>query len=81
MVGTAIRVVGALFVFFGVLRRHLCMCPMGISGQLFRVYGGGSLPEGASSPSTVRTVRRAAFSRRASTWLLVNVLYDVDTTN
>ena len=46
IISGAIRVIGALFLFFGVLSTSFVHVPDGYLGQLFRVYGGGSLTEG-----------------------------------
>jgi hypothetical protein len=45
-IGAAVRALGVLLIFFGVLTTSYVHVPDGHLGQLFRVYGGGSLPEG-----------------------------------
>src|SRR6516225_9673827 len=42
----AIRAVGAFIILFSAVSTSFVNVPDGHLGQLFRVYGGGSLPEG-----------------------------------
>jgi hypothetical protein len=78
---TALRLLGAAAVIASVASTSFVFVPDGNLGQLFRVYGGGPLTEG-------RIVAvRGENGPQAKTlppgfhaWLLVNVLYDVDTT-
>ena len=79
-VDTALRVIGVLAILFAVASTSFVHVPDGYLGQLFRVYGGGSLTEGHILAVRGENGPQARFSRRASiSGSLVNVLYDVDT--
>ena len=77
---TALRLLGAVAIIASVASTSFVLVPDGNLGQLFRVYGGGPLTDG-------RIVAvRGENGPQAKTlppgfhaWLLVNVLYDVDT--
>jgi hypothetical protein len=76
----AIRFVGALIVVFGVLSTSYVHVPDGHLGQLFRVYGGGSLPEGKIVAVDGENGPQARiFTPGFHFELFVNVLYVVDT--
>ena len=80
MIAAAVRVVGALFVFFGVLSTSYVHVPDGHLGQLFRVYGGGSLPEGKIvAVNGENGPQGRIYTPGFHLDLLVNVLYVVDT--
>jgi len=75
-----LRLVGVLIVVFGVLSTSYVHVPDGHLGQLFRVYGGGSLP-----PSKIVAVngengpQARIFTPGFHFEPLVNVLYEVNT--
>ena len=79
---SALRVIGVLGMLFAIASSSFVRVPDGHLGQLFRVYGGGSLTEGRivavhGENGPQATVLTPGFHP----WLLVNILYDVDTTN
>ena len=58
---TSLRIIGVLGMLFAIASTSFVRVPDGHLGQLFRVYGGGSLSEGELSPCTARMARRRAF--------------------
>ena len=80
VIGAAVRVVGVLFLFFGVFSTSYVHVPDGHLGQLFRVYGGGSLPEGKIvAVNGENGPQGRIYTPGFHLDLLVNVLYAVDT--
>jgi regulator of protease activity HflC (stomatin/prohibitin superfamily) len=80
--GIALRIIGAAIVLFAIASTSFVQVPDGHLGQLFRIYGGGSLTEGhivavhgENGPQAQIITPGFQF------WPLVNVLYDVDTSN
>ncbi|MDX2205838.1 MAG: SPFH domain-containing protein [Hyphomicrobiaceae bacterium] len=75
-----LRAVGILAILFAIASTSFVRVPDGHLGQLFRVYGGGALSEGrivavhGENGPQARTLAPGFHP-----WLLVNVLYDVDT--
>src|ERR1700704_2107274 len=79
---TLLRLVGALGIVFAVASTSFVRVPDGHLGQLFRVYGGGSLTEGRIVAVHGENGPQAnILTPGFHPWLLVNVLYDVDTNN
>jgi hypothetical protein len=59
---SVLRMVGVLGMLFAIASTSFVRVPDGHLGQLFRVYGGGSLTEGGGSlPRMVRTAHRRKF--------------------
>jgi hypothetical protein len=78
---TLLRLVGALGIVFAVASTSFVRVPDGHLGQLFRVYGGGSLTDGRIVAVNGENGPQAKILTPGfHPWLLVNVLYDVDTT-
>jgi regulator of protease activity HflC (stomatin/prohibitin superfamily) len=76
----ALRVIGAFAVLFAIASTSFVRVPDGYLGQLFRVYGGGSLTEGRIVAVRGENGPQAKILTPGfHPWLLVNVLYDVDT--
>lgn len=76
----ALRVIGAAAILFAVASTSFVRVPDGHLGQLFRVYGGGSLTEGRIVAVHGENGPQAKILTPGfHPWLLVNVLYDVDT--
>ena len=74
------RVIGALIFFFAIASTSYVHVPDGHLGQLFRVYGGGSLTEGRIVAVHGENGPQAKILTPGfHAWLLVNVLYNVDT--
>ena len=75
-----VRAVGALFVILAVVSTSFVHVPDGHLGQLFRIYGGGSLTDGriiavhGENGPQARTLTPGFHP-----WLLINVIYAVDT--
>ena len=75
-----VRAVGGLFVMMAVASTSFVHVPDGHLGQLFRIYGGGSLTDGriiavhGENGPQARTLTPGFHP-----WLLINVLYAVDT--
>lgn len=77
----AIRAVGALVIIFGVISTSFVQVPDGKLGQLFRVYGGSSLTEGRIIAASGENGPQARIYTPGFHFeLLVNVLYNVNTT-
>jgi hypothetical protein len=79
---TALRVVGMLIVLVGIASTSFVYVPDGHLGLLFRVYAGSSLPQGRIVAVNGENGPQAdlltpGFHPR----LLVNVIYNVDTSN
>ena len=79
---SALRIVGVLGMLFAIASTSFVRVPDGHLGQLFRVYGGGSLTEGRIVAAHGENGPQARILTPGfHPWLLVNVLYDVDTNN
>jgi len=79
---SALRLIGAVAVLFAIASTSFVRVPDGHLGQLFRVYGGGSLTEGRIVAVRGENGPQARILTPGfHPWLLVNVLYDVDTNN
>jgi len=82
LVDNVVRGAGVVLMLFGVVSTSFVQVPDGHVGQLFRVYGGGSLTQGrivavrGENGPQAETLSPGFHFR-----LLVNVLYTVDTTN
>jgi hypothetical protein len=77
----AVRVVGALFIVFGIFSTSYTHVGDGRFAQLFRVYGGGSLQGGKIVAVDGENGPQARILRPGfQVSLLLNVLYDVDAT-
>src|SRR5262245_33204528 len=75
-----VRIVGVIILLFSVLSTSFVHVPDGHLGQLFRVYGGSSLTEGKIVAANGENGPQAEILTPGfHFWLLVNVLYDVDT--
>jgi hypothetical protein len=75
----ALRLVGALAILFAIASTSFVHVPDGYLGQLFRVYGGGSLTEGRILAVRGENGPQARILTPGfHPWLLVNVLYNVD---
>jgi hypothetical protein len=76
----AIRAVGAFIILFSAVSTSFVNVPDGHLGQLFRVYGGGSLPEGRIVAANSENGPQAEILTPGfHFWWLVNVIYTVDT--
>ena len=76
----ALRLVGILIIVFGVLSTSYVHVPDGHLGELFRVYGGGSLPAGKIVAVNGENGPQARiFTPGFHFEPLVNVLYEVKT--
>jgi hypothetical protein len=76
----AVRLAGALVIVFGVLSTSYVFVPDGHVGELFRVYGGGSLPVGRIVAANGENGPQARiFTPGFHFEPLVNVLYEVNT--
>jgi regulator of protease activity HflC (stomatin/prohibitin superfamily) len=74
------RVIGAVIVLFAIASTSFVHVPDGHLGQLFRIYGGGSLTEGRIVAVHGENGPQAKILTPGfHPWLLVNVLYTVDT--
>ena len=74
------RAIGALIFLFAIASTSFVRVPDGYLGQLFRVYGGGSLTEGRIVAVHGENGPQAKILTPGfHPWFLVNVLYDVDT--
>src|ERR1700746_56667 len=76
-----VRAIAALIVVFAIASTSFVHVPDGHLGQLFRIYGGGPLRDGRivavhGENGPQATILTPGFHP----WLLVNVLYTVDTT-
>src|SRR5262249_61524441 len=49
-VDSALRIIGVLAILFAIASTSFVRVPDGYLGQLFRVYGGGALPQGRPLP-------------------------------
>ena len=79
-VDSALRIFGVLAILFAVASTSFVRVPDGYLGQLFRVYGGGSLTEGHILAVHGENGPQAKILTPGfHPWFLVNVLYDVDT--
>ena len=79
---TTLRIIGVLGMLFAIASTSFVRVPDGHLGQLFRVYGGGSLSEGRIVAVHGENGPQASILTPGfHPWLLVNVLYDVDTSN
>src|SRR4249920_2804159 len=77
---TVLRMIGALAILFAIASTSFVRVPDGQLGQLFRVYGGGSLTDGRIVAVHGENGPQAKILTPGfHPWLLVNVLYDVDT--
>jgi len=75
-----LRAIGAVAILFAIASTSFVRVPDGHLGQLFRVYGGGSLGGGRIIAVRGENGPQARIlSPGFHPWLLVNVLYDVDT--
>ena len=75
-----VRAVGLLFVVLAVASTSFVHVPDGHLGQLFRIYGGGSLPAGRIVAVNGENGPQARILTPGfHAWLLVNLLYSVDT--
>jgi len=80
MITNLVRLVGVVILVFSVLSTSFVHVPDGHMGQLFRVYGGSSLTEGRIVAANGENGPQAEILTPGfHFWLLVNVLYDVDT--
>jgi hypothetical protein len=78
-VDSALRIIGVLAILFAIASTSFVRVPDGYLGQLFRVYGGGSLTEGRIVAVHGENGPQAKILTPGfHPWLLVNVLYDVD---
>src|SRR5262249_4143011 len=76
----ALRIIGACAIIFAVASTSFVHVPDGHLGQLFRVYGGGPLTEGRIvAVHSENGPQARILTPGFHPWLLVNVLYDVDT--
>src|SRR5215471_7013323 len=79
---TSLRFIGVLGMLFAIASTSFVRVPDGHLGQLFRVYGGRSLAEGRIVAVHGENGPQASILTPGfHAWLLVNVLYDVDTSN
>ena len=79
-VDSALRIIGVLAILFAIASTSFVRVPDGYLGQLFRVYGGGSLTEGRIVAVHGENGPQAKILTPGfHPWFLVNVLYDVDT--
>jgi hypothetical protein len=79
-VASALRIIGVLAILFAIASTSFVRVPDGYMGQLFRVYGGGSLTEGRIVAAHGENGPQAKILTPGfHPWFLVNVLYDVDT--
>jgi hypothetical protein len=77
---TALRLIGLAAIVFAVASTSFIRVPDGHLGQLFRIYGGGSLSEGRILAVHGENGPQARILTPGfHPWFLVNVLYDVDT--
>ncbi len=78
---TALRLIGAAAILVSIASTSFVHVPDGHLGQLFRVYGGGPLTEGRIVAVRSENGPQAkVLTPGFHLWLLVNVLYNVDTT-
>jgi len=78
-VDSALRIIGVLAILFAIASTSFVRVPDGYLGQLFRVYGGGSLTEGRIVAVHGENGPQAKILTPGfHPWFLVNVLYDVD---
>src|SRR5262249_15912242 len=76
---TALRLIGALAIFFAIASTSFVHVPDGHLGKLFRIYGGGSLTQGRIVAVHGENGPQAKILTPGfHPWPLVNVLYDVD---
>jgi len=74
--------IGAFAIIFSIASTSFVHVPDGHLGQLFRVYGGGSLTEGRIvAVHSENGPQAKILTPGFHAWLLVNVLYDVNTNN
>jgi hypothetical protein len=79
-VDTALRLIGIAAIVFAIASTSFVRVPDGHLGQLFRIYGGGSLAEGRIVGVHGENGPQARILTPGfHPWFLVNVLYDVDT--
>jgi hypothetical protein len=75
-----VRALGVIIVAFAILSTSFVHVPDGHLGQLFRIYGGGSLKEGKILAVNGENGPQAQILTPGfHFWPLVNVLYSVDT--
>src|SRR5262245_49497162 len=80
LIDSALRTSGLAVVALSIASTSFMHVPDGNLGQLFRVYGGGQLTEGRILAVHGENGSQARIlSPGFHFWLLVNVLYDVDT--
>ncbi len=71
-----------MFILFAVASTSFVFVPDGHLGQLFRVYGGGSLTDGRIVAADGENGPQAEiFTPGFHPWFSLNVLYNVDTSN
>jgi SPFH domain / Band 7 family len=74
------RAFGAIIILFAIASTSFVYVPDGHLGQLFRIYGGGSLTEGRIVAARGENGPQAKILTPGfHPWLLVNVLYAIDT--
>ena len=77
---TVLRIIGAAAVLFAIASTSFVRVPDGNLGQLFRVYGGGSLTEGRIIAANGENGQQAEiFTPGFHARFLLNVVYNVDT--
>jgi hypothetical protein len=80
LVDNALRLVGLVAIVLSIASTSFVHVPDGRLGQLFRVYGGGPLTEGRILAVRGENGPQARILTPGfHFWLLVNVLYEVDT--
>ena len=81
-INNLMRVIGIVIIVTSVASSSFVYVPDGHLGQLFRVYGGGRLPAGKIVAVKGENGPQAAILTPGfQPWLLINVLYNVDTSN
>lgn len=80
LIDTALRFIGAAAILVSIASTSFVHVPDGHLGQLFRIYGGGPLTEGRIVAVRSENGPQAKILTPGfHLWLLVNVLYNVDT--
>src|SRR5580704_10913044 len=81
-IANAVRGVGVLVIVFSIGLTSFVYVPDGHLGQLFRVYGGGSLREGKIVAASGENGPQAEILTPGfHFWPLLNILYNVDTSH
>src|SRR5215475_5402955 len=76
---TSLRIIGVFGMLFAIASTSFVLVPDGHLGQLFRVYGGGSLTEGRIVAVRGENGPQARILTPGfHFWPFVNVIYDVD---